>query len=122
MSTSATPATAALASVQAAAAQTPKTKAKTVLTKGQVQSIKRRAALQTKIKAMKARVEAYDAEFQDILNESGADIGVTEDGIKVVERMYSNNTRYDREVLVSRFPAAAAASFRSTPYSFIKTL
>jgi len=123
MTTSATPATVALSAVQAASAPTkPAKKETTVLTKGQVQAIKRRSILKAKIKEMEARVKAYDADLDEVLDASGADIGVTPDGLKVVERMYSTNTRYDRQVLTTRFPAAAAASFVSTEYTYLKAL
>lgn len=123
MTSTITPATVALQAVAAAtkpAKTAPKTK--TVLTPGQVQALKRRSALKAKIKEMENRVQAYDAYIDEVLDAAGADIGTTKDGINVVERMYSTNTRYDRQVLTTRFPAAAAASFVSSRYTYLKTI
>lgn len=95
-------------------------KLKAVLTPGQLRSVKRLAAAKAAEKAAKAKVEKYTVEVAYALGD--AEIGVTPDGLNAVKVVHSKNTRYDRQVLTTRFPEAAAASYVETPYSFLQVV
>lgn len=95
-------------------------KVKAVLTKGQLRSVKRLANAKRQMKAWEAKKAQYEAEVRAALGD--AEIGTTEDGLNAVEVMHSKNSKYDRQVLTTRFPAAAAAAYVETPYTYLKTV
>lgn len=100
----------------------PKTpKAKIVLTPGQVRAVKIFSNAKRAEAAAKARKERYEAVIREALGDV-AELGITPEGLAVVEVMHSSNSKYDAETLKTRFPEAAAAAFRSTPYTYLKSI
>lgn len=95
-------------------------KVETTLTKGQLRVVKNLAKAKARLKAEKEKIETYEAKLRVALGD--AEIGLSEDGLKAVEIMHSKNTHYDRQVLTTRFPEAALASYQETPYTFVKVL
>lgn len=72
-----------------------------------------------KAEERKARAEAI---IRADLLEHGAEIGMTPDGIKLVEVMHSSNSKNDKDVLKARFPDAYAASLVTTQYDYLKII
>jgi hypothetical protein len=95
-------------------------KVTTTLTKGQLRAVKNLAKAKARVKADKEKIDAYEAAIRLALGD--AEVGLTEDGLKAVEIMHSKNTFHDRQVLTTRFPDAALASYQETPYTFVKVL
>lgn len=94
-------------------------KAKRELDKRTARAVRVFSNAKRAIKDAEARKNKAEALIRESLGD--AEIGIF-DGMAVVEIMYSSNSGYDKETLVTRFPEAAAAAFRKTEYSYLKTV
>lgn len=95
-------------------------KVKAVLTKGQLRAVKNLAAAKRAKKDAESRIARWEAEVRAALGD--AELGTTADGFNVVEVMHSKNSKYDRQVLTTRFPEAAEAAYVETPYTYVKVI
>lgn len=72
---------------------------------------------ETAAKDRKARAEAI---LREALGDAG--IGTTPDGLNIVEVMESSTSKYSKEILLTRFPEAAKASYVKTDYTYLKAV
>lgn len=107
------------ASVSKKVKQAKVAKAKRELDKRTARAVRMHSNAKRTIKAAEDRQKRAEAIIREGLGD--AEIGVWE-GIAIVEVMWSSNSRYDRDILTTRFPEAAAASYVKTPYSYLKTV
>jgi len=94
-------------------------KAKRELDKRTARAVRTFSNAKRAMKAAEERKKRAEAIIREGLGD--AEIGYVE-GMPVVEIMYSSNSGYDAETLITRFPEAAAAAFRKTAYSYLKTV
>jgi hypothetical protein len=76
-----------------------------------------------KAKDAEAKAKALKAEAELILQaELGKSLEATYQGVVVVKVIASKNSHFDRKVLLESYPEAYQATYKETPYTYIKTL
>jgi len=76
-----------------------------------------------KAKAMADKAKALKAQAEAILEaELGKALEATVQGVVVAKVVAGKNSHFDRKTLLETYPEAFQATYKETPYTYIKTL